>query len=69
MDKKRLNKGQAAILAYFLGPLGIHRLVLGYKNWWLQTITLGGLFIWSLSDLFSILVGRMKYADGTPLKK
>lgn len=68
MTKKTLSKTQVALLAYFLGPLGIHRLVMGYQNWWLQTLTLGGFFVWSFIDFVRILLGKMQMADGTNLK-
>lgn len=74
--KKKLKKGggfgdgpysqvAALLLCFFLGTLGIHRLYLGYSNWWLQLITLGGCGIWSLIDLIRIIVGDMGPADGS----
>lgn len=55
----------ALLLCFFLGGLGIHRLYLGYSNWWLQLITLGGCGIWALIDLIRIITGDMKPADGS----
>ncbi len=55
----------ALLLCIFLGGLGIHRLYLGYSNWWLQLITLGGCGIWALIDLIRIITGEMKPADGS----
>ncbi|MCK9256017.1 MAG: NINE protein [Bacteroidales bacterium] len=31
-----------ALICWFAGALGIHRLLMGYKNWWLMLITVGG---------------------------
>lgn len=55
----------ALLLCWFFGGLGIHRLYLGYKNWWLMLITLGGCGIWALIDLIRIITGDMKPADGS----
>ena len=40
---------------------------MGYKNWYLQLLTLGGLGLWMIYDLFSILIGRMNMANGEKL--
>lgn len=53
----------------FLGFAGIHRLLMGYKYWWLQLITLGGLGIWTFIDLIRIAFGSMKLGDGSALTK
>lgn len=63
-----MSKTKAAIICFFLGILGIHRLMMGYKNWWLMPFTLGGFFIWNLIDFLRIVTGKMTMADGTPLK-
>jgi hypothetical protein len=55
----------ALLLCWFLGGLGIHRLYLGYKNWWVMLITLGGCGIWALIDLIRIIMGDLKPADGS----
>lgn len=57
-----------AILAFFLGYLGIHRLMMGYSNWWLMLITFGGCGIWALVDFVQILMDKMTMADGRPLE-
>jgi hypothetical protein len=55
----------AAILAFFLGGIGIHRFYLGYTLIGiLQIITLGGLGIWALIDFIRILTGDLKPKDG-----
>lgn len=68
MEKETQSKSTMIIIALFLGGLGIHRLMMGYKNWWLQLITCGGCGIWSLIDLIRIITGDMKMSDGSDLK-
>jgi len=65
--KELQSKTTMILVALFLGNLGIHRLMMGYSNWWLQLITLGGCGIWSLIDLIRVITGDMKMADGRPL--
>ncbi len=67
MQNKQFSKLEMALICWTLGIFGIHRLLMGYKNWWLQLITLGGLGIWMLIDLIAILTGKMKMANGEPL--
>ena len=57
-----------ALVCFFIGGLGIHRLMMGYSNWWLMLITLGGCGIWTLVDFIQILMGNMNMADGRKLK-
>ena len=61
------SKTTMILVSLFLGGLGIHRLMMGYSNWWLMLITLGGCGIWSLVDLIKIITGSMKMADGRDL--
>ena len=68
MENKTITQSKAAALCFFLGLLGIHRLAMGYKNWWMMALTLGGFWLWSLYDFTRIVTGKMKMADGTPLK-
>lgn len=56
-----------AIICWFVGSLGVHRLMMGYKNWWLMLLTAGGCGIWTLVDFIKILTGSMKMADGRDL--
>jgi len=56
------------IVSFFLGGLGIHRLMMGYNNWWLMLLTAGGCGIWTLVDFIQIATGKMGMADGRPLK-
>ncbi|MEZ5186707.1 MAG: TM2 domain-containing protein [Candidatus Nanopelagicales bacterium] len=51
----------AALLAWFLGVLGIHRFYVGkIGTGILMIVTLGGLGIWVLIDFIVILVGSFK---------
>jgi len=54
----------AAILAFFVGGLGIHRFYLGY-TWQgiVQLLTAGGCGIWALIDFIRILTGDLKPKD------
>lgn len=49
------------------GMFGIHRYLMGYRNWWVMLLTLGGLGFWSFRDLVMICVDRMPMADGREL--
>jgi TM2 domain-containing membrane protein YozV len=61
------SKMTMAIICWFVGSLGIHRLMMGYKNWWLMLLTAGGCGLWTLIDFIKILTGSMKMADGRDL--
>lgn len=50
------------------GMLGLHRYAMGYRNWWIMALTLGGLSFWSLRDAILVAVDRMPMADGRPLR-
>lgn len=51
----------AALLAFFLGALGIHRFYVGkIGTGILMIVTLGGLGIWVLIDFIVILVGGFR---------
>ena len=66
-QKQVQSKMTMIIVCWLLGPLGIHRMMMGYSNWWIQLITFGGCGIWSLIDLIQIIMGNMKMADGRDL--
>jgi TM2 domain-containing membrane protein YozV len=66
-SKTPQSKITMVLICFFIGGLGIHRLMMGYKNWWLMLITFGGCGIWSLIDLIRIATGSMKMADGQDL--
>ncbi len=55
--RARIRRGVAVALAIFLGPFGVHRLYLGTSETvpLLYTITLGGLMLLPLIDIFCIL--------------
>ena len=66
-QKEVQSKGTMAIVSFFVGGFGIHRLMMGYSNWWLMPLTGGGCGIWTLIDFIKILTGKMTMADGRPL--
>ena len=68
-EKPVQSKVTMIIVSLFLGGFGIHRLMMGYSNWWLMLITLGGCGIWALIDFIKILTGNMTMADGRPLSE
>ena len=65
--KQLQSKTTMILISLFLGGLGIDRFLMGYSNWWLKLITLGGCGIWALIDLIRIITGSMKMADGRDL--
>ena len=68
MEQKPVqSKTTMIIVALFLGGLGIHRLMMGYSNWWLMLLTAGGCGIWTLIGVINIITGKMKMADGRDL--
>ena len=67
MFKRKYSRFEMALICWTLGIFGIHRLLMGYKNWYLQFFTLGGLGLWMLYDLFFIIIGKMKMANGQSL--
>ena len=51
----------AAVLAFFLGTLGVHRFYVGKVGTCvLMIVTLGALGVWTLIDFIMILVGSFK---------
>ena len=66
-QKPAQSKTTMIVISLFLGGLGIHRLMMGYSNWWLMLITFGGCGIWTLIDFIKIITGSMKMADGRDL--
>ncbi|MES2767371.1 MAG: TM2 domain-containing protein [Bacteroidota bacterium] len=66
-EKELQSKTTMALISFFLGAFGIHRLMMGYSNWWLMLVTCGGCGIWSLIDFIKILTGSLNMADGRPL--
>lgn len=66
-QKTAQSKVAMALVCFFIGGLGIHRLMMGHSNWWVMLITLGGCGIWTLIDFIRILTGSLKMADGRDL--
>ncbi|MFT7611707.1 MAG: TM2 domain-containing membrane protein YozV [Parvicellaceae bacterium] len=58
--RTRFRRGVAALLALFLGPFGVHRLYLGTGDFVpiFYTLTLGGLMILPLVDMFVMLFSK-----------
>ena len=69
MEDQKPVQGKVIMLlvCWFLGVFGIHRLMMGHSNWWIQLITFGGCGIWALIDLIQIAMGNLKMADGREL--
>ncbi len=67
-EKQVQQKTTMIIVAFLLGGLGIHRLMMGYSNWWLMLLTAGGCGIWTILDLINIITGKMGMEDGRPLE-
>lgn len=58
----------AALLAWFLGVLGVHRFYVGKVGTGiLMIVTFGGLGLWALIDFIVILVGSFKDQQGRVL--
>jgi len=66
-QKEVQQKVMMIIICCLLGEFGIHRLMMGYSNWWVQLITLGGCGIWVIYDLIMLIMDKMPMADGRPL--
>jgi TM2 domain-containing membrane protein YozV len=66
-QKEVQQKTMMMLICFFAGGFGIHRLMMGYSNWWLMLVTLGGCGIWTIVDLVQIATGKMKMADGRDL--
>ena len=66
-QKELQSKTTMILVCFFIGGLGIHRLMMGYSNWWLMLLTAGGCGIWTLIDFIQILTGKMGMADGREL--
>lgn len=56
-----------AIICWLFGVWGVHRYMMGHKNWWIMLLTGGGCFIWAIIDLWRIILGSLKMEDGRDL--
>ena len=68
MEKPAQKKMIMALVCWLVGVCGVHRFMMGHKNWWVMLITFGGCGIWALIDLIQILMGNLKMADGRDLE-
>ena len=67
-QKPAQSKTTMAIIAFFLGGLGIHRFMMGYTGIGvLMILTAGCCGILSLIDFIRILMGSLKMKDGRDL--
>jgi TM2 domain-containing membrane protein YozV len=67
-QKPAQKKMMMFLICWVIGWTGLHRMMMGHKNWWLMLITVGGCGIWQIIDLIMILTGSLKMADGRPLE-
>lgn len=66
-QKPAQSKTLMALMSFLFGAFGIHRLMMGYSNWWLMPLTAGGCGLWALLDFIKIATGSMKMSDGRDL--
>jgi len=58
----------ALLLCFFFGVFGVHRFYVGKKGTGLlQLLTLGGLGVWVLIDMITILFGGFRDSEGEKL--
>ena len=56
------------LMFFFLGSLGIQRFYLGNTLIGvIQLLTFGGLLIWVIPDLISLIIGSLKDSEGNEL--
>ena len=72
-QKAPASKMVCGILAILLPHWNIHRLLMGYKQWWQRILVCcipGGLFVMVILgwvDAYKIFTGKMKMLDGRDL--
>lgn len=60
----------AALLCYFLGVLGMHRFYTGkIFTGLLMMFTFGGMGIWTMVDMVTLITGSFRDANGLPLNR
>lgn len=64
-----ITRKKALLYSFFLGIFGVHRYMMGYKWWWVMFLTMGGLGIWSMIDLWRVYNGTLVMSDGTSLSE
>jgi|LakMenE01Jun11ns_1017448.scaffolds.fasta_scaffold9565736_2 hypothetical protein len=67
-EKPVQSKWTMVLITLLFGSFGIHRLMMGYSNWWLMLLTFGACGWWTIIDLIRIISGKMNMADGTALR-
>jgi hypothetical protein len=69
--KAPASKTTILLVCFFLGNLGIHKMMMGYQDWWkrlvLSIFCLPVSGIMTLIDLIKIIKGKLKMADGSDL--
>ncbi len=67
-DSSTRSRAAAAILAFLVGVLGVHRFYVGKIGTGVaQLLTLGGLGFWTLYDLIMIVIGKFQDKEGRTL--
>jgi hypothetical protein len=70
-QKPAQSKTTMLLICFFIGSLGIHKMMMGYEDWWkrlvltLLCLPVGIIFKWI--DLIKILQGKLVMADGRDL--
>lgn len=70
-QKPAQSKTTMLLICFFLGSYGIHKMMMGYEDWWkrlvltLLCLPVGIIYTWI--DLFKILQGKLVMADGRDL--
>ncbi|NGX51223.1 MAG: hypothetical protein K1060chlam2_01085 [Chlamydiae bacterium] len=65
MERSPKSYITSLLLCFFLGSLGIHRFYAGKtRSGIFMLLTLGGLYVWQLIDLITLLLGRSRDRHG-----